>query len=530
MLIDIPTLFMVIVVACLTLAISIGWVAANEDHDGLRPLIFALALEALSYLLYALRGHIPDFWSIFVANLAVCGGYALMGLAIAQFQRRRLAPLLLWLPQVALALALWVASSQIVMRIAFLSVIFSAQALVLLWLLIDGARRTVGRGQHLLMVGVSLNLLIMIYRAFTAFTNDHLVTSISDPGTAQTLLYLSVLVSLLLVAIGFVLMAKEAADEKTRLMAMTDKLTGCWNRFRIEETAQYEMRRLQRYATPVSLIMIDVDHFKTVNDEHGHLVGDLILQGVAAAAQACIRNTDVLGRWGGEEFIVLLPASGFSAAADSAERIRSAIENSVYGEGLKVTVSLGFASCRSTDSWDEWLQRADQALYRAKEQGRNQVIAELPLQPAHALSLQGTELLQVVWREVYALGNQTIDTQHRKLFAAANALIDAMLGGAAKEAIAAKISDFVALSAQHMQDEEAILTRSGYPEGAAHAARHRQLLERAELLSARYAQDQLDTAELLHFVVFEFTAQHLLIEDRKFAPYLLENEPSAARH
>jgi len=407
-----------------------------------------------------------------------------------------------------------------VIRIAVASMVLLVQDLILLWLLIGGARQTVGRGQHLLMVGVTLNLSIMVYRALSAFTNDHLVARITDPGTTQTLVYLSAFVSLILVAIGFVLMAKEAADEKTRRMAMTDKLTGCWNRFRIEETAHYEMRRLQRYATPVSLIMIDVDHFKAVNDRHGHVVGDLILQGVAATAQACIRGTDVLGRWGGEEFIVLLPASGFSAAADSAERIRSAIENSVYGDGLKVTASLGFASYRSTDSWDEWLERADQALYRAKEQGRNRVVAELPLQPAHALPRQGAEWLQVVWREIYALGNQTIDSQHRQLFEAANTLIDAMLGGAAKETIAAKIGDFVALSSQHMQDEEAILNHAGFPECAAHAARHRQLLERAKLLSARYARDQLDTAELLHFVVFEFTTQHLLIEDRKFAPYL----------
>ena len=95
-----------------------------------------------------------------------------------------------------------------------------------------------------------------------------------------------------------------------------------------------------------------------------------------------------------------------------------------------------------------------------------------------------------------------------------------MASGAAKDTIAAKIDAFVTLSAQHMQDEEAILTRSDFPGCAAHAARHQQLLARAELLSARYTRDQLDTTELLNFVVFEFTAQHLLIEDRKFASYI----------
>ena len=523
MLIDVPTMFLVIIALCTTLAISIGWVAAHEDHDGLRPLISALTLQALAYVLYALRGRIPDFLSIFVANMAITGGYALVALAITQFQHRRLSPLLLWLPVAVFALGLCVVYSNIVLRIAVASIVYGVQDLILLWLLMDGAKRTVGRGQHLLIVGVTINLLVMVYRALMAITNEHLIARITDPGTSQALVYLSAFVSLILVAIGFVLMAKEAADEKTRLMALTDKLTGCWNRFRIEETAQYEMRRLQRYATPVSLILIDIDHFKAVNDTHGHAVGDLVLQNVATSAKSCIRSTDVLGRWGGEEFIVLLPASGFSAAADSAERIRRTIENSVYGDGLRITASLGFASYRSTDSWDEWLQRADQALYRAKAQGRNRVVGELPLQPGPDRSPQGTELLRVVWREVYALGNRTIDAQHRLLFDAANALIDAMLSDTSKETIALRIGEFVALSTQHMHDEEAILSASGFPELAAHGARHHQLLDRVELLRERYARDQLDTAELLHFVVFEFTAQHLLIEDRRFAAYLSES-------
>ena len=129
MLIDIPTMFLVIITLCLTLAISIGWVAANEDHDGLRPLIFALTLEALAYVLYALRGRIPDVWSIFVANMAITGSYALVALAVAQFQQRRLSPLLIWLPMVVFALGLWAFFPHIVIRIAIASVVLCVQDL-----------------------------------------------------------------------------------------------------------------------------------------------------------------------------------------------------------------------------------------------------------------------------------------------------------------------------------------------------------------------------------------------------------------
>ena len=122
---------------------------------------------------------------------------------------------------------------------------------------------------------------------------------------------------------GIVLMIKERADERIRLMAMKDRLTGIWNRIRLEEAAQQEIARLERYGHPVSLIMMDLDHFKQINDQFGHGMGDQVLKEFCAIVQRCIRSTDILGRWGGEEFVLILPNSGYTSAGLFALRIRS---------------------------------------------------------------------------------------------------------------------------------------------------------------------------------------------------------------
>ena len=520
MLIDVPTMFVVIITMSLTLSIAIGWVVQREDHDGLRPLILGLAVNAVAYTLFALRGRIPDFLSICVGNVAIVGCQSLLIFAIAEFQRRRIAPVLLWAPLAIIAVAFGAFMADIAIRVAISSAVFLVQDLVLLHLLLGDLKKTVGRGQHLIIVAIAINLVIMLYRAFIAFNDPHFIYHITDAGVSQTLVYLSAFVSLTLAAVGFLLMTKESADENTRQMAMTDKLTACWNRFRIEEVAQQELARLQRYATPVSLIMIDIDHFKTINDKFGHATGDAILQGFATTARACIRSTDVLGRWGGEEFVVVLPASGFSAAADTAERIRQAVEAAEYFGGITITASFGFSSCLSTDSWNDWLQRADTALYQAKARGRNRVEAEMPLQSSEHRRQSGAELPLVVWQQDYAMGCRVIDTQHRQLFERGNQLIEAMTQGAAKDQVESKIAEFVALAEDHFRSEEAILAGSPFPDQAAHRDQHRQLIERATTLMERHQRGQLETLELLNFIVYELTAQHMLGEDRKFRRYV----------
>ena len=159
----------------------------------------------------------------------------------------------------------------------------------------------------------------------------------------------------------------------------TDSLTGLWNRRAITASAKAELARIERCGTRMSVVLLDVDHFKQINDTHGHHVGDQALCLVASTVLQHVRPYDVVGRWGGEEFLVLLPNTELGVAVSIAERVRTRIHTTSLalenGQHIQLSASFGVANAEPTDNetLDSLLQRADQALYRAKAGGRNRV-------------------------------------------------------------------------------------------------------------------------------------------------------------
>ena len=166
--------------------------------------------------------------------------------------------------------------------------------------------------------------------------------------------------------------------------SITDPLTGIYNRRYLERRLTDEIARAHRYGMPLSVLLIDIDHFKHVNDVHGHQVGDLVLAGMAQLIATTLRTTDIVARYGGEEIMVIAPSTPVKTAADLAERLRKVVENASFEvpvelsrdiSALSVTVSIGVAcfSHHTKDSQD-LVQNADKALYRAKNAGRNRVV------------------------------------------------------------------------------------------------------------------------------------------------------------
>jgi diguanylate cyclase (GGDEF)-like protein len=161
--------------------------------------------------------------------------------------------------------------------------------------------------------------------------------------------------------------------------ARTDALTGLDNRRAMEERGPIELKRAQRSGSPVSVILCDVDHFKSINDRYGHVGGDTVLRTVATSLRGALRETDVLGRWGGEEFMAVLVDTDSLVARHVAERMRAAIAKTVF-DGLPegTTISLGVATQHTVTSpasaWDAIVKEADMLLYQAKKEGRNRVI------------------------------------------------------------------------------------------------------------------------------------------------------------
>jgi diguanylate cyclase (GGDEF)-like protein len=162
--------------------------------------------------------------------------------------------------------------------------------------------------------------------------------------------------------------------------AMTDPLTGLFNRGAVMEAADRVVAQRARKALPVSILLFDLDHFKSINDRFGHAVGDDTLRLFARTIHTTLRTTDIMGRFGGEEFLALLPA-GASEAAIAAERVRNAFQTvavEVSGHSLRATVSIGIAAASAPVVIATLLQRADRALYRAKSNGRNRIEQAVP--------------------------------------------------------------------------------------------------------------------------------------------------------
>jgi diguanylate cyclase (GGDEF)-like protein len=163
-------------------------------------------------------------------------------------------------------------------------------------------------------------------------------------------------------------------NEQLEILASRDPLTKCLNRRALFERMDEEFVQAQQSGQPLCCIMCDIDHFKPINDTHGHMAGDKVIRGVAEALRSLTRDNDLIGRYGGEEFCILLPATEITHAMELAERLRMKIEELDF-DGIKVTTSFGIAGTEDgMHSPKELVNRADVALYRAKDSGRNCVV------------------------------------------------------------------------------------------------------------------------------------------------------------
>ena len=180
---------------------------------------------------------------------------------------------------------------------------------------------------------------------------------------------LIVIFNILTIVVAYLNVGKEL-----EYLATFDNLTNVYNRYSFRKILYKELLRAERYSHGVALIYFDIDHFKAVNDEHGHQTGDTILKEIGKLATSTIRQTDSIARIGGEEFAIIAPEIDQDDAARMAEKIRSKIEEHSFSVIKQLTVSIGIAHFRNGITTDELIEEADKALYKAKEKGRNKVV------------------------------------------------------------------------------------------------------------------------------------------------------------
>jgi diguanylate cyclase (GGDEF)-like protein len=378
---DPRTLLFALIVANALTVLSLFVANGNNGgkRDGMGKWAAAMLLETLTWVLVAARGAIPDVYSIILANASKAGAHALILAAICEFQRRRV-PSWQYLAPVALTVLMAAAQvDDIRGRFIWGGLIYGFQMALIGRALISDPLTRVGRAWRLLFAGVVLIVLVLGLRTVVALSGH---AELAQPQTTvaphpvQILAFVAAMATALLGSIGFVLMVKERADREILHLAMTDSLTQIPNRRALMQQAERALAR--RSGLPLALLMIDVDHFKRINDTHGHPVGDEVLRSLAGLLSGRLRRQDTLGRYGGEEFCVLAPNTDRAGALKLAESLRETVAAmplaTEHGES-RISISIGISFCPQDTmrNLEDILAEADSALYAAKQAGRNRV-------------------------------------------------------------------------------------------------------------------------------------------------------------
>jgi diguanylate cyclase (GGDEF)-like protein len=340
---------------------------------GLRKWAAGQFIGFVATVLYSLQGTLPLLWSSALANMLLVSAELMLLHGTARHYGHDLpralpigvlvlcAPLFVWLSSQDAYYAYRLMSISTILGSLFLTHAYVA------WK--HGDSKFAARFTLTVLL---LLFCVMVLRGVTAFINPP-SPGLFVPSIVQIIYLASFSFGLLLLAIGGILMASQRLRQELEQLASKDSLTGAYNRRALYELGENEVARVQRQNSPLSILMLDLDHFKAINDAHGHQVGDDVLAECAQRLQSVLRKPAVLGRYGGEEFVALLPDTERDEARLVAQRMLefTASESSLP----KCTVSIGLATFQTTgdDTLQALISRADAALYRAKHLGRNRV-------------------------------------------------------------------------------------------------------------------------------------------------------------
>jgi len=377
---DIRTLFFVATVTTVFMAVAMAvlWRTIPGER-ACRYWAAGAALTATGFLLVWLRGVIPDIFSVVLANAVFVAGYGLVVGGVNVFTGRpgRLG----WMAGATVgmflaALYFTYGAPDVGARIVVISALTGGLALWCAGRLVVGAPPGMRLTQGLTAAVFVLHGVPLLVRAWVTYVGGT-TGGLFAPSVLHAVVFVDLTLAAIGLAFGFATMTTRRLHLHLEKLASHDPLTGLLNRHALDAAIEREMARSARHLYPLSVLVMDLDHFKRVNDTYGHDAGDAVLKAFAQAAAETLRRDDVLGRQGGEEFLALLPGSGLASALMVAERIRAAVAAISLlhdGRAVGVTVSIGVATATDSGSWEPALRAADAALYEAKRSGRNRVV------------------------------------------------------------------------------------------------------------------------------------------------------------
>jgi diguanylate cyclase (GGDEF)-like protein len=377
--IDLRTLLLGMAVADLMLAAAL-WIGASRGlRDGLSHWAGALVVRASSLALFAWQAPLQaGTLSVGAALLAL--SITLQAAAILAFDKR---PLAAWIHTAVIAgvaVPFQLLESDRALAIVFGGIVFGTLLLVTAAMSAHMHPPAGSRARAFLLASFVTAGLAFLLRGIGAIFVADPLRDFGDPSGFAAATSLATFAAALASTFGFLLLHTERAESQALRLATIDPLTGAYNRRTFHEIAERELSRARRAGQPLSIIMLDIDHFRAINEKHGHRTGDEVLQRLAEVVRSAMRKEDMLVRFGGEEFLVLLPDVPGPGAVVVAGRIRRTVDAApieVNGQQFQLTVSLGVAARldEGPESLETLLDRADGALALAKERGRNRVVA-----------------------------------------------------------------------------------------------------------------------------------------------------------
>ncbi|MCX7156186.1 MAG: GGDEF domain-containing protein [Rhodocyclales bacterium] len=376
MILDMRTIVVMLVVSSVLMAITLAVGTKMGRAAGFVKWNAGLGLLALGWVLVAARGVLPDLVGVALADAMLVAGLCTLLAGLIEFNDRT-APRLLLIAPGPLVFALLIplvrdyGDVTLLMGVA-LAMIFGAMAIESTRL---GPRA--GPARWMLALACFASAVMLMMRAVDIWLRPDLYPNVFATNNMHAAAFIVLFASTIVIPLAFLLMHRERAAAKLYELATTDPLTGLFNRRAFCELAEREFARARRLQSPHAVLMMDLDLFKRVNDEYGHQAGDRVLVGFAAVVKRCFRIEDLAGRYGGEEFCVVLPGATMEKAIMIAERLRGAVSQRPLGDLPRaITISIGIAACSGTAeaSVDAAIGRADEALYRAKQEGRDRVV------------------------------------------------------------------------------------------------------------------------------------------------------------
>ncbi len=388
---DIRTAILIAAVLALLIGVSLRYVLRDypdEFAPSIRLWLLGTLIQPTAWMCYSLRDQAPDWLTMVLANALLGYAYALHCRAVRLFVGRPL-PLAVSHAPVAAIVAFEILFTYVMpsmrLRVVSVSAVIGLQMVCAASALLDW--RTPRRRSHLLTAAAFLAVaaVLAVRVAYEGLRPDVLPHAFAA-SWMQSAVFAIAACFPIVATIGFVLMASDRLNQELERQAALDALTGVCNRRTLGEQAARALALAHRHKRPLAGLLIDADHFKRINDVHGHEAGDEALQTLAAVLQCSLRAGDLFGRLGGEEFVVVLPEADEAAARASAERLRAAVEQAEFAaqhRRVPLRISIGIAVIDDHDDFADLLRRADQAMYAAKRAGRNCVCgpSDLPRTP-----------------------------------------------------------------------------------------------------------------------------------------------------